>query len=70
MDEFKRTVTGIGLMVLATYLAVFGGVWMTIWEFWWAFGLWLISPLVAVPGAYYLFTLLTDSDRLDAETKP
>jgi hypothetical protein len=70
MDELKRMVSGIGLIVLATYLAVFGGVWMRIWESWLAFGLWLGSPLVAVPGAYYFLTVPPDSDGSDAETKP
>jgi hypothetical protein len=71
MDDLKRMVTGIGLMVLATYLAVFGGVMM--------FGplfeelgvvLWFISSLFAVPGAYYFLTVLPESDGSDAETKP
>jgi hypothetical protein len=35
-----------------------------------AFGLWLVSTLVAVPGADYFFTVPPDSDRLDDETKP
>lgn len=71
MDELKRMVTGIGLMALATYLAVFGGVAMDgpmVEEF--GFVLWLISPLVALPGLYYFVTVSPRSEGPDANTKP
>ncbi|HKL27822.1 MAG TPA: hypothetical protein VJ898_01025 [Natrialbaceae archaeon] len=70
MHDLKRMVTGIGLMVLATYLSVFGGVWAILSESAWAFGLWVVSPFVALPGFYYFVTVSPHSDGSDAETKP
>jgi len=57
-------------MVLATYLSVFGGVWAILSESAWAFGLWVVSPFVALPGFYYFVTVSPHSDGSDAETKP
>ena len=71
MKNLERMVLGIGLLVLATYLAVLGGVMVfaSIFEEL-ALVFWLLSPIVAVPGAYYFLTVPPDSDGSDAETKP
>jgi len=71
MHGLERMATGIGLLVLATYLAVLGGVMIfaSIFEEL-ALLLWMLSLTVAVSGAYYFLTVPPDSDGSDAETKP
>ena len=71
MKNLERMVLGIGLLVLATYLAVLGGVMVfaSIFEEL-PLVFWLLSPIVAVSGAYYFLTVPPDSDGSDAETKP
>lgn len=71
MDDLKRMVTGIGLIVLATCLAVFGVV-ATFGPLLGVLGvvLWLRCVLVVLPGFFYFVTTPPGRDWPDAETKP